>query len=88
MLDGFKQQKRMLRTEIRNYIVFWQTDLEVNYKMNIPNNVKNMPKREFEVWLETVSRQRVPQELKGLLVEYDCTCNNIQSMEKGYNSEC
>ena len=60
MLDGFRQQKRMLRTEIRNYIVFWQTDLEVNYKMNIPNNVKNMPKREFELWLETVSRQRVP----------------------------
>lgn len=77
MLNGFRQEKRNLRTEIRNYIVSQQTDLEVNYKMNIPANIKNMPKRDFESWLETVSRTNVPKMLKELLVQYDCACENV-----------
>lgn len=77
MLDGFRTEKRMLRTEIRNYIVENRQDLEVNYKMQIPQNIKNMPKREFEVWLTSVSRIKVPKILKGLLVQYDCACENV-----------
>jgi hypothetical protein len=82
MLDGFREQKRMLRTEIRNYIVNNQTDLEVNYKLTIPQNIKNMPKADFDAWLQTLSTKKLPKELKSLYVEYMCACENVVSFAK------
>jgi len=79
MLDGFRAEKRMLRTEIRNYIVVHQQDLEVNYGIKIPNNVKNMPKIDFEAWLETISRKHAPKILKDFLNQYDCACTNVKN---------
>lgn len=78
MLNGFQAERRMLRTEIRNFIVDNQMDLEVNYKMSIPQNVKNMPKKEFDAWLVTISRTKVPKILKELLVQYDCASENVE----------
>lgn len=77
MLNGFQAERRMLRTEIRKFITIYQQDLEVNYKMSIPQNIKNMPKKEFDEWLKTVSRTNVPKMLKELLVQYDCASENI-----------
>ena len=77
MLNGFLAERRMSRTEIRNFIVVYQRDLEVNYKMSIPQNIKNMPKKEFDAWLTTVSRTKVPELLQELLVQYDCASENI-----------
>ena len=53
-------------------------ELEVNYDMNIPANLKNMPKKEFDFWLQTVSRINVPKLLKELLVQYDCASENVE----------
>ena len=88
MLDGFRQQKRILRTEIRNFIVFYQQDLEVDYQMQIPENVKYMPKKEFDEWLTTVSRRRLPKQLKELLVEYDCAVENIKNFSVEQEERC
>ena len=77
MLNGFQAERRMLRTEIRKLITIHQQDLEVNYKMSIPQNIKNMPKKEFDEWLKTVSRTNVPKILRELLVQYDCANENI-----------
>ena len=77
MLNGFQAERRMLRTEIRKFITINQQDLEVNYKMSIPQNIKNMQKKEFDEWLKTVSRTNVPKMLKELLVQYDCASENI-----------
>ena len=77
MLNGFQAERRMLRTEIRKFITIYQQDLEVNYKMSIPQNIKNMPKKEFDEWLKTVSRTNVPKILRELLVQYDCANENI-----------
>ena len=82
MLNGFRAEKRMIRKEIRNFIVLWEEDLTTNYGIRIPQNIKNMPKRDFELWLETISRTNVPESLKELLVQYDCACANITSCEE------
>ena len=78
MLDGFRAQKRMLRKEIRNYVVANQEDLEMNYGMKIPKDVKNMYKRDFEAWIDTICVKRTPKILHDLLVEYDCACQGIE----------
>lgn len=78
MLDGFRRQKRMLRATIRNLIVHYKEDLEADCNMQIPENIQYMPKKEFEEWLTTIPRKRLPKYLRELLVEYDCAVENIK----------
>lgn len=86
-VNYWKGERRKARTAIRNYVVDNIDELEQNYALNIPENIKNLSSVEFSKWIEQVEpkilAKKQPLELYTLLIDYHCACTNVKTEENG-----
>lgn len=81
----WKSERRRARTALRNYFVNNSKQVEEEYQIEIPANIKNLSGEEFSNWLKTVRRTLLSKnnssELYLLIAQYSCACTNLRTAE-------
>ena len=91
-LDFLKSQRRLIRSQIKRYLIAFRDDLVEDFKIELPTNeeIKLMKKSEFDGWVvdnysKLTIKEEIDLELIELLESFICVENNILNLE---NSQC
>ena len=86
-VNYWKSERRRARTALRNYIVNNIEELEQDYGIIVPENIKNLSGEEFSKWIKKIENKilekKQQNELYDLLIDYHCACTNVATVENG-----
>lgn len=83
-----KSQRRKARTELRNYLVLFKSEIRREFQINLPieSQLHNMSSKKFDEWFATVmdifiQKKEYDHTLTELIEEYVCWTNNVEIAE-------
>lgn len=87
-LDFLKTQRREIRKDIKRYLTTFRDDIIEEYNLELPtrDEIKTMPKHEFDEWLvskyaEFIKKENTDLELIEMIEMFICVENNILNLE-------